>query len=249
MSDKRCTRCKQSKNRSEFSAAKLSKDGLSHYCKPCRAEMAALSRRAQGVLPKPVPAVANESGKECLRCGEVKPLEVFPVSPRGRLGRGSYCVPCSAAYHTSIRELPGGRAKSAAYTRKYRAENQERWRLLHRVDMRNRRDRKSRVDSGLVTAKVVRGLYARDVCQYCRRLVPLDQRTIDHVVPLARGGIHHPDNLVMACGTCNFSKKDKTCDEWTPRRDSSNDPCGQRELGERRQDYVDAPAVSPLHSS
>ena len=45
-------------------------------------------------------------------------------------------------------------------------------------------------------------------CVYCA--VALDQRTatLDHVVPLARGGAHDPGNLVAACAPCNRLKGD-----------------------------------------
>lgn len=45
-------------------------------------------------------------------------------------------------------------------------------------------------------------------CVYCA--TPLDQHTatLDHVVPLARGGAHDPGNLVAACGPCNRIKGD-----------------------------------------
>ena len=45
-------------------------------------------------------------------------------------------------------------------------------------------------------------------CVYCA--THLDQRTatLDHVVPLARGGAHDPGNLVVACGPCNRLKGD-----------------------------------------
>lgn len=45
-------------------------------------------------------------------------------------------------------------------------------------------------------------------CVYCA--TPLDQHsaTLDHVVPLARGGAHDPGNVVAACGPCNRLKGD-----------------------------------------
>jgi len=45
-------------------------------------------------------------------------------------------------------------------------------------------------------------------CVYCA--THLDQRTatLDHVMPLARGGAHDPGNLVVACGPCNRLKGD-----------------------------------------
>lgn len=48
-------------------------------------------------------------------------------------------------------------------------------------------------------------------CAYCGG----DGRlTIDHVVPLSRGGSDSIDNLVPACGSCNSSKHDRTLLEF-----------------------------------
>lgn len=49
----------------------------------------------------------------------------------------------------------------------------------------------------------------RQRCVYCA--TRLDQRTatLDHVVPLARGGAHDPGNLVVACAPCNRLKSDR----------------------------------------
>lgn len=49
-------------------------------------------------------------------------------------------------------------------------------------------------------------------CYYCQK--PLREYHIDHVVPLSRGGSNWPDNLVVACPTCNMSKHDKLLHEW-----------------------------------
>lgn len=50
---------------------------------------------------------------------------------------------------------------------------------------------------------------ANGLCHYCRQQKKL---TFDHVKPLAKGGAHSRDNIVMACGSCNSRKgaKDPT---------------------------------------
>lgn len=48
-------------------------------------------------------------------------------------------------------------------------------------------------------------------CVYCGRA---DDLTLDHVVPLSRGGSNEPDNLATACRSCNSSKNAKTPEEW-----------------------------------
>lgn len=42
-------------------------------------------------------------------------------------------------------------------------------------------------------------------CAYCGA----HANTVDHIVPLARGGSDDESNLVACCGACNYSKRDK----------------------------------------
>ncbi len=54
-----------------------------------------------------------------------------------------------------------------------------------------------------------RELLRRDhhTCQYCGNT---KQLTIDHVLPLSKGGKHTWDNVVIACERCNQRKGDRT---------------------------------------
>lgn len=47
----------------------------------------------------------------------------------------------------------------------------------------------------------------KGLCHYCNRKFKADQITMDHVIPLARGGTSTPGNIVPACKSCNQSKK------------------------------------------
>jgi 5-methylcytosine-specific restriction endonuclease McrA len=51
-------------------------------------------------------------------------------------------------------------------------------------------------------------------CAYCKRDVAL---TLDHVIPLVKGGQHSVDNVVPACLTCNCSKSNRDVKEWLAR--------------------------------
>lgn len=53
-----------------------------------------------------------------------------------------------------------------------------------------------------------------ELCFWCG--IRMESVTIDHVIPLSRGGKHTPDNLVAACNTCNSSKYNKLVSEWKP---------------------------------
>ena len=56
---------------------------------------------------------------------------------------------------------------------------------------------------------------AAGVCHYCGRQVGAKALTMDHVVPLIRGGRSNKGNLVPACKDCNDRKKHKLAFEFT----------------------------------
>jgi 5-methylcytosine-specific restriction endonuclease McrA len=48
---------------------------------------------------------------------------------------------------------------------------------------------------------------AKGRCHYCGRSTPAQELTMDHIVPIARGGKSTKGNVVPACKTCNNKKK------------------------------------------
>lgn len=66
-----------------------------------------------------------------------------------------------------------------------------------------------------------RGLTVQEVmdmlskpCSYCSSKAT----TLDHVIPVSRGGKHEPENVVPACKSCNSSKGARTPEEWMEAR-------------------------------
>jgi len=55
---------------------------------------------------------------------------------------------------------------------------------------------------------------AGGLCFYCRRRVGPAALTMDHVVPLGRGGRSTRGNVVPACKECNSAKKAMVPVEW-----------------------------------
>ena len=55
-------------------------------------------------------------------------------------------------------------------------------------------------------------LYIRDLytCQYCNTPYTKNNLTLDHVLPLSKGGKTQWENIVAACGPCNTRKGNKT---------------------------------------
>lgn len=60
-----------------------------------------------------------------------------------------------------------------------------------------------------------RGVYARDqnICQYCGEVLSVSNRTIDHIIPLVKGGRSSFENCVTCCQRCNRRKGRKTLQE------------------------------------
>jgi len=59
-------------------------------------------------------------------------------------------------------------------------------------------------------------------CWYCGQQVGFKNLTMDHVIPLARGGRSTKDNLVPCCKECNNKKKGSLPVEWDEYMDSLN---------------------------
>ena len=53
----------------------------------------------------------------------------------------------------------------------------------------------------------------RYTCQFCGRVLPAGELTLDHVIPRSRGGHTDWDNLVACCHKCNNMKGDRMPDE------------------------------------
>ncbi len=51
-------------------------------------------------------------------------------------------------------------------------------------------------------------------CYYCGAVLKPTECTMDHIVPVSRGGKSTKGNVVVACKDCNNHKKDLTAVEW-----------------------------------
>lgn len=55
---------------------------------------------------------------------------------------------------------------------------------------------------------------ASGICYYCQQHFPPTELTMDHLIPLVRGGKSTKGNLVPACKECNNKKKYALPWEW-----------------------------------
>lgn len=78
------------------------------------------------------------------------------------------------------------------------------------VGMRDRFTRASKVERGRMRRKVKDEVLRRDnyTCQFCNRRLEAGDLTIDHLIPIARGGLDEITNYVACCEPCNQRKAD-----------------------------------------
>ena len=104
------------------------------------------------------------------------------------------------AYHDRYRMLNA--EKVQAKGRRWRIENPDK-------NCEKQSRRRARLQLAERIDKVDRAsLIKRDnsTCYLCGLILTDKQVTLDHVVPLARGGSHTAENLRVACGPCNSRK-------------------------------------------
>jgi 5-methylcytosine-specific restriction endonuclease McrA len=112
-------------------------------------------------------------------------------------------VPCCRSYSEHKEERN-------AYIRNWQKANPEK-RRMHARPSEHRRKAILKGSSGSFTtlewATLLKTYDNR--CAYCKKRKKL---TVDHVIPLSKGGTNTIGNIIPACGSCNSSKRDKLWD-------------------------------------
>jgi 5-methylcytosine-specific restriction endonuclease McrA len=107
--------------------------------------------------------------------------------------------------------------KYAAQRDRWRVENLDRHRHIARLAQARRRTAKKSNSNLSVSTRDWEKLVTRanGHCAYCNERAPL---TMDHVIPLSRGGRHAIGNLQPVCEQCNKRKGAMLLSEWRYRR-------------------------------
>ena len=193
--DKYCTKCRAGKSDTLFAPK-------SSWCRECRRLAEDTRRRQLGLMSrkKRDPKLHALRLRECFLCNKVLSINLFNHTARGDHGLRPYCEECDKKhgreYATGNRELINRYLRDIYRKTDY-------YRVYHRHETHLRRAIEKGSD---VDVLFLRGLYGVDTCFYCGRHTACNQRTADHVTPLASKGTHSKSNLVMACRKCNFTK-------------------------------------------
>jgi 5-methylcytosine-specific restriction endonuclease McrA len=153
------------------------------------------------------------NARKCLRCN---------TSLASKRSHAIYCSRnCKAlagAVRWRVRNPDADRLRYAGEAERRRAYAREYGKRRPEVSqVKNRNRRAQRAGQRFTTRDWVR-LCRRygGRCAYCHQ-VPTAGLTIEHVIPLIRGGVNTIGNIVPACRSCNFAKHTRFLTEW--RRD------------------------------
>jgi len=108
--------------------------------------------------------------------------------------------------------------KIRAYNQKWYKEHWQNYYLENKnaILTKGRESNHSRrsLQKGHISAKNLMDYKAKfDHCVYCKKHT--DNLTLDHVVPLSKGGSHSLDNIVFCCLSCNSSKNSSDLLTWS----------------------------------
>lgn len=173
----------------------------------------------------------------CTVCEQRLPIAQFDEDQNGSAGRRSHCKSCrsarmkdwySANQERIRRRMQDHRDNNPEVVRANDLARYERHRdkriALARIAVDRRRVRMAggAYEPG-ISVETLRGIHG-DVCPYCGVLMRFvaaigrefvaTKATIEHVVPLSRGGGHTFENTMLCCWQCNVRKNAKPLEEW-----------------------------------
>ena len=130
----------------------------------------------------------------CRTCNADKPLDDFIRDKRKSFGRATVCKQC-------IREW-------ARMERHAKVD-------ARRIQSERRRSRLARQTDGTITEKRLRALFScAEQCPYCQKALGATDKSLDHIVPISKGGLHSIGNVLVCCKDCNTRKGAMNFDDW-----------------------------------
>jgi len=219
-----CSACDESKSFSEFYKDSAKKDGLSSRCKECakassknryqanKDDIAKKSKQYRKTHQNQIKEQKHQWRQTNLEYAREKSREWGENnkerrSDNHRRWRGENQDHLREYWHDWQKE---NHEHYSEYQRKYRAENPQ---IVTNCSARRRAKIRQWSD---ITAEEWLGLMSQYEweCFYCGIRLGIQNRSVDHIIPISRGGRHHVENLIPCCRLCNSSKHDTIYPVW-----------------------------------
>lgn len=165
----------------------------------------------------------NLISKQCTKCGQVKDIPDFGKNSRHLDGLRSECKSCRKEYKNRYRNTPEGHKKILESKRRYREKHKhdtiynyrhsEKGRQIHREQKKRRRHIK-RGNGGSYNKKQWDGCLEYFDYKDAYTGLPMNIESVDHIIPISKGGTSFIYNLVPCEMDVNSTKLDKDLWEW-----------------------------------
>lgn len=190
---KRCTSCEQEKPTTEFGKCSKLPDGLNIYCLACTRVQSRKWRAAN-----------REKSRESARNTYYQDIEKTRAQRREQ-----------ARQYSEQRKIYATKRRAEDYEKVISIEraSRERNKEKNRPAKNARQQIRNRIVQGsiyVISKKDLRRLYG----QPCSACGTMENLSIDHIIPISRGGSHSVGNMMTLCRPCNASKHARTIMEW-----------------------------------
>jgi len=188
-----CNICKEEKLLSEFHKSKSCKLGVRKTCKKCRSESEAEYKKKY--REKNSKEISEKSmdyyNKHKCEISERRKLYYKENSERLK------------EYSSNYRK--NNKQKIKEYNFKYRQTD-----IRKASQINSESKRRAIIKNGCVTTDEIYEILNEKRCYWCGTFFTENfSATIDHYIPLSKGGLHSKDNIVASCMPCNSAKRAK----------------------------------------
>jgi len=200
-----CPKCKQDRSEQDFTSVRgRTAPRQVNTCTSCRSKRMDAYRRTECTATAKTAAI-----ERTLKWNQANPERRRALGREIQARQKQYHPEKVQARYTEWRKANVEVAREAA--RAWARNNPEKRRLN---ELRNEA---RRLNLEPIADSVFLKLMSETHCTYCRcefGVTDATKRTIDHIIPVSRGGDNSPENLCAACQACNRSKNNRTPEEW-----------------------------------
>ncbi len=205
-----CNKCDQIKCHRAYSKDRKGKFGLSSWCKEC-------VKTYQQANPDRINERRRENRREKADHYNAYLREFHQKNPEPKRMRDlRYRQENLERVRAKDRKYKQAKKTDEEFMAKRQAYDREYRRLHPEQNAQNYNNRRARIQQagGSFTSREWKKLckHYNYMCLCCGRREPEIKLTVDHVVPLSKGGANSIDNIQPLCQSCNSSKHRRTID-------------------------------------
>lgn len=160
--------------------------------------------------------------KVCSTCKREQSLDQYSVCSKVKSGLNARCKDCEKLRHK--KDYKANKNYNIKWARQYRQDNYERRLEIERESRQKNKEKyrpsknaRQRVRNKILTGnqylilnKELRKIYSSP----CFKCGSTENQSLDHIIPISRGGNHSVGNIMTLCFSCNASKNAKLLVEW-----------------------------------